>query len=74
MRAGESENLQRELSILRELSLLDKLFIVTAPDRHWRILPRSWVTCSERRTWLQFLRLITAVGLTGCEYPGRGQW
>jgi hypothetical protein len=30
MRAGKSENLQRELSMLRELSLLDNLFIVTS--------------------------------------------
>lgn len=33
VRAGKSENLQRELSMLRELSLLDKLFIVTARHR-----------------------------------------
>jgi hypothetical protein len=39
-----------------------------------RRVERRGSTFSEPQTWLQFLRLITAAGLTGCEYPDAGQW
>jgi hypothetical protein len=73
MRAGDaSDNVRRELGMLRDSGLLSKLFVVTQPSRRRYILPKSWAIAADQRSWKKFSDVLSACSINACPYPGLG--
>jgi hypothetical protein len=72
MHTGGSANLQRELTMLGEMELTQKLFVFTKPKAKRRVLLESRVVASENKKWQEFANLFSKSELTPCEYPGLG--
>jgi hypothetical protein len=72
MKPERSGNLLLELQLIRDSSLLSKLFIVTSPALAPRLLPRSWSIRWERLDWDKFAADLITIGLHAGDYPDRG--